>query len=39
MELTEIHFINERKGVVQIMPIEIETSHFIEPRYYRESNT
>ena len=35
MELTGIHFINERKGVVHRMPIEIETSHFIEPRYYK----
>ena len=36
MELTGIHFINERKGVIHIMPIEIENSHLIEPRYYRK---
>lgn len=36
MELTGLHFINERKGVIQRMPIDLEPSHFIEPRYYRE---
>lgn len=36
LELTGIHFINERKGVINRMPIYLETSHFIEPRYYRE---
>lgn len=38
LELTGIHFINERKGVINRMPIYLETSHFIEPRYYREMN-